>query len=273
MSRKMISVQAISEVIKDLGDTFTTKDVSEDLRMREVHRQLTRHSHYHAFVGGALSDHRAELDIKEIQKKTSRGSIWQKNRIPHIQTTKYSQTSVNQTFTLVCPSCGGQLQSTIGNSRIKCTHCGNDHIINLKDETHAKQIVTREFQSIQDELLDVKKSVNITNAELAIARINKELSVLRSELKTLEKKRASGEYTPYIITIIGLSSIIGGIIVYFTGCVSVSIINLVFGVPLFFIGIALIRNSNKNFKQLRTRIQSLEDKRKEYHGVLNRGGR
>lgn len=78
MSRKSVSVRVMKKVIRDLGDVFTTKDVSEDERMLKAHRRLVKHSHYHAFVGGALSDHRSKLKIKEIQKATRRGSRWQK---------------------------------------------------------------------------------------------------------------------------------------------------------------------------------------------------
>lgn len=53
MSRKLISVQVLKQVVRDLGDVFTTKDVSEDPRVMNVHRKLAGHSHYHAFVGGA----------------------------------------------------------------------------------------------------------------------------------------------------------------------------------------------------------------------------
>lgn len=78
MSRNDVSVHVLKEVIADLDRVFTTKDVSEDPRMLTAHRNLTDHSHYHAFVGGALSDHRARLGIDEIQKRTKRGSRWQK---------------------------------------------------------------------------------------------------------------------------------------------------------------------------------------------------
>jgi len=78
MSRKDVSFHVLKEVVNDLGRVFTTKDVSEDPRMLTAHRHLTDHSHYHAFVGGALSDHRARLGIDEIQKRTKRGSRWQK---------------------------------------------------------------------------------------------------------------------------------------------------------------------------------------------------
>jgi len=79
MKQIIESTMIPSQAQKDhLDRVFTTKDVSEDPRMLTAHRNLTDHSHYHAFVGGALSDHRARLGIDEIQKRTKRGSRWQK---------------------------------------------------------------------------------------------------------------------------------------------------------------------------------------------------
>ena len=78
MGRNDISLYTLREVVASLGQEFTTKDVSEDIRMKQAHPDLTDHSHYHAFVGGALSDHRAQLEINEIGKSASRGSRWKK---------------------------------------------------------------------------------------------------------------------------------------------------------------------------------------------------
>ena len=78
MGRKDISLYTLKEVVAGLGQVFTTKDVSEDIRMKQAHLNLKDHKHYHAFVGGALSDHRAQLEIDEIEKNTSRGSRWKK---------------------------------------------------------------------------------------------------------------------------------------------------------------------------------------------------
>ena len=78
MSRKNINFKTLRKVVNDLGETFTTRDVSEDPRTKKVNQKYLYHSQYHAFVGGALSDHRAELNIIEIQKGTSRGSRWKK---------------------------------------------------------------------------------------------------------------------------------------------------------------------------------------------------
>ena len=78
MSRKDISLYILKEVVAGLGQVFTTKDVSEDIRMKQAHPNLVDHQQYHGFVGGALSDHRAQLEIDEIKKNTPRGSRWKK---------------------------------------------------------------------------------------------------------------------------------------------------------------------------------------------------
>ena len=78
MGRSDIKVRVLREVIADLGNEFSTKDVSEDQRMIKAHPFDVRHSHYHAFVGGAISDNRGVLNVKEVRKRTKRGSIWRK---------------------------------------------------------------------------------------------------------------------------------------------------------------------------------------------------
>jgi hypothetical protein len=78
MSRKLIEVDMLKRVVADMSAAFATRDVSEDERTRLAYPDLVDHSHYHAFVGGALSDHHVALDIVETQKDTPRGSRWQK---------------------------------------------------------------------------------------------------------------------------------------------------------------------------------------------------
>ncbi|WP_437743210.1 hypothetical protein WMF39_48190 [Sorangium sp. So ce1504] len=78
MSRKSIQVSVLRQVVASAGQHFSTNDISEDDRMLAAHPELASHSHYHAFVGGALSDHHVALAIVEVQKGTSRGSRWQK---------------------------------------------------------------------------------------------------------------------------------------------------------------------------------------------------
>ena len=78
MGRSDNKVRVLRGVIADLGNEFSTKDVSEDQRMIKAHPFDVRHSHYHAFVGGAISDNRGVLNVKEVRKRTKRGSIWRK---------------------------------------------------------------------------------------------------------------------------------------------------------------------------------------------------
>ena len=79
MSHKDISLYVLKIVVSDLGTEFFTKDVSEDPRMTTHHFDLTDHSHYHAFVGKALSENHVELGIRKIGYHHKRGSIWKKS--------------------------------------------------------------------------------------------------------------------------------------------------------------------------------------------------
>lgn len=78
MGRKSIRVDVLRQVIAEADALFVTKDISEDERVRRAHTEFVGHRNYHAFVGGALSDHRVALGIVEVRKSTSRGSRWQK---------------------------------------------------------------------------------------------------------------------------------------------------------------------------------------------------
>jgi hypothetical protein len=78
MSRKSIRADILKQVVADADSSFATKDISENERVRRAHPELVGHRNYHAFVGGALSDHHVALGIIEVQKSTPRGSRWQK---------------------------------------------------------------------------------------------------------------------------------------------------------------------------------------------------
>lgn len=78
MSRKSIRLDILKNTVAVAEPVFTTKDVSENDGVRLAHPELVGHRNYHAFVGGALSDHRVALGIIEVQKSTRRGSRWRK---------------------------------------------------------------------------------------------------------------------------------------------------------------------------------------------------
>lgn len=78
MSWKLIKLSVLTKVVDGQSRIFVTKDVSDDKRMQHAHPNLINHSHYHSFVGRALSEYHQTLGIVEIKKKTKRGSRWEK---------------------------------------------------------------------------------------------------------------------------------------------------------------------------------------------------
>ena len=78
MSRKSIAPEILNSVVSEASPLFTTKDISEDERVRSAYPELATHRNYHAFVGGALSDHHVELGIAKVRTKARRGMQWQK---------------------------------------------------------------------------------------------------------------------------------------------------------------------------------------------------
>jgi hypothetical protein len=78
MGRQDISLYVLKQVVADLGPDFYTKDVSEDPRMKKAHFDLVDYSHFHSFVGGALSDHKDELGIINTKVHNKRGVKWKK---------------------------------------------------------------------------------------------------------------------------------------------------------------------------------------------------
>lgn len=82
MSLYDIEFSTLKEVVASLGSVFFTKDVSEDSRMMHDHLDQVDKRNYHSFVGGALSDHKVQLEIEENKKGTKRGSLWQKIKSP-----------------------------------------------------------------------------------------------------------------------------------------------------------------------------------------------
>jgi len=78
-SPKQVNIRIAKKVISGLGDQFSTRDVSEDQRMLDAHPSLRLHSHYHAFVGTALSVNRGTLGINNEEGRSgARGAVWVK---------------------------------------------------------------------------------------------------------------------------------------------------------------------------------------------------
>jgi predicted RNA-binding Zn-ribbon protein involved in translation (DUF1610 family) len=91
-------------------------------------------------------------------------------------------------ITLTCPSCGGKLEITNEIDRFACGYCGVEHIVN-----RGGGIVS--LKPVLESLQDVKIGVDRTAAELAIPRLESEISELTARLRTLE--------TGYLPSILG----------------------------------------------------------------------
>ncbi len=78
MGPKDVIFQLLDATVEKMPQRFFTRDVSEHPDMVAAHPVLSKHSHYHAFVGRRLSMEYRGRALVEIKKKTSRGSLWEK---------------------------------------------------------------------------------------------------------------------------------------------------------------------------------------------------
>ncbi len=84
--------------------------------------------------------------------------------------TKPGQTRLDF-ITLACPSCGGKLEITNDIERFACAHCGREHIVKRSGGTVS-------LAPIVDSLKKVETGVDKTAAELALARLQREIDDL-----------------------------------------------------------------------------------------------
>jgi hypothetical protein len=80
MSHKSIQPKVLAQVLQSLGDTFHTRDVSDDARVHAAHSELTGHPQFNVFIGKALELNHIQLAIAQTGKKTARGVEWAKQR-------------------------------------------------------------------------------------------------------------------------------------------------------------------------------------------------
>lgn len=91
-------------------------------------------------------------------------------------------------ITLSCPACGARLQITDDVDRFACLYCGSEHIVR-----RGGGIVS--LAPVVESLGKVQLGVDKTAAELAVARLTKEIEQLETELAQLEQM-AVEEYAP-----------------------------------------------------------------------------
>jgi len=80
--------------------------------------------------------------------------------------------------TLSCPSCGGKLEVTRDIECFACAHCGREHVVKRTGGTVS-------LSPVVDALRKVEVGVDKTAAELAIARIQKEIEDIQVQKQTL----------------------------------------------------------------------------------------
>jgi hypothetical protein len=100
----------------------------------------------------------------------------------HVEREGCSMQEVSNTpslFTLTCPTCGAKLQITSDIDRFVCTHCGNEHLVNRIGGTISAKPVL-------EALGGIRRGTDMTASELAIKRLNEEVSRL-----SLAKTKAS----------------------------------------------------------------------------------
>lgn len=85
--------------------------------------------------------------------------------------------------TLTCPSCGGKLQISDKINRFACGYCGNEQIVHRESGIVYLEPIAEDVRHIRTSVEGMRGGVDRTAAELANARLTKELSDLETELK------------------------------------------------------------------------------------------
>jgi hypothetical protein len=78
-------------------------------------------------------------------------------------------------ITLTCPSCGGKLKVTDQIHLLACRNCGNEHMVHRDDGSIYLAPLTQDVRHI-------RVGVDKTAAELAVARLTKEIDALEREV-------------------------------------------------------------------------------------------
>jgi hypothetical protein len=81
-------------------------------------------------------------------------------------------------ITLTCPSCGGKLKVTDQIHLLACRNCGNEHMV-VRDSG------TLYLAPIAQDVRHIRVGVDKTAAELAVARLTREIDALELQTKAL----------------------------------------------------------------------------------------
>lgn len=138
----------------------------------------------------------------------------------------------NPVTTLTCPSCGGKLQISDKINRFACGYCGNEQIVHRESGIVYLEPIAEDVRHIRIGVDNLRGGVDKTAAELAIARLTKELSDLEAELKTANtrdlykwKQRPDGETALGVLSVflffVAINSRSLLVLIVFIACLSV----------------------------------------------------
>jgi predicted RNA-binding Zn-ribbon protein involved in translation (DUF1610 family) len=91
----------------------------------------------------------------------------------------------NDFITLTCPSCGGKLQVKEDTEHFYCSYCGNEHIVRRQGGIVKLEPVIQEIKKVNNNINGIRSSVDITNSELAIARLRNDIEELQAKKKKI----------------------------------------------------------------------------------------
>ena len=159
-------------------------------------------------------------------------------------------------ITLTCPSCNGKLQITDDIDRFACAHCGCEHIVKRSGGMVA----------IKPVLDTVAKCVDNTASELAIVRLDREISEV--EEKLLPIKSAVDSASGFLVIGI-LLAILGVALWIFSECSGGGAIFTALGVIVAF---GYLVNLGKKYEkeELEEQLKKLKTSRQTHYDKVNK---
>ena len=151
-------------------------------------------------------------------------------------------------ITLSCPSCGAALQVTQDLERFACSRCGNEHIVKRAGGTVSLAPVVAQLSRVQ-------AGVDKTAAELAIARLQREIQALEAH-DTSEESRTSGIARGSTLSLLmaagGIYSILAGS--PYPGWIILGLLLILAGAAGLFLMVMAVRNLRNSRRGIRNAI-------------------
>lgn len=91
---------------------------------------------------------------------------------------------------LTCPTCGGKLEVTEDIERFACSYCGNEHVVIRRGGVVS-------LKPVVEQLEQVKVGTDRTASELALVRLEKEITQLAGQLNALQS--SEGQWALFFV--------------------------------------------------------------------------